>query len=285
MHNNDIISMKTIATQLNDRTFTDYFYRLMLIARSVFKWNNLPNGIDEKWIERYLFNEGKCLFYNDPMRGFMVAKCTDSGQLNYYDEPTKLTPYGTNYQGTPLRNNEDCVLMRNNDIMLPTVHTIQLYALRLADITRTIDVNVNAQKTPIAVTCTDKQLKSVQKAYNQFTGNEPVIYADKNLDLNNINVLKTTAPVVFPELELQKKNIWNECMTFLGVNNANQDKRERLVADEVSANDDQIAVSAQVMLKARERACEQINELFNLDISVELRVKPQKEQKEVVLND
>ena len=106
-----------------------------------------------------------------------------------------------------------------------------------------------------------------------MNGNEPVIYGDKNLDIEAVKALKTDAPVVFPQLQLQKHAIWNECMTFLGINNANQDKRERLVDDEVQANNEQIEYSAQVMLKTREEACEQINRIFKLDkpISVEMR--------------
>ena len=274
----DIISMKSIAADLNDRTFTDYYYRLMLIARSVFKWNNLPNGIDEKWIERYLFTEGNCLFFKDKEKGYIVTKCTPCDNLNYYDEPIKLKPYGTNYIGTELVNNEECVLIRNNDCMLPTAPTIQLYALRLADTTRAIDVNINAQKTPVTIMTNQKTRLSLVNAYKKVTGNEPVIYVDKSLDMDNIKVLNTEAPAVFDKLQLQKHNIWNECMSFLGINNANMDKRERLVADEVAANNDQIEISAQVMLKAREKACELINSVFKLEtpISVEMRVMPEK---------
>lgn len=267
----DVIQMKSIAKNLNDLTYTDYFYRLMLIARSVFKWNNLPNNIDEKWIERFLFSYGHCLFYKDKDLGFMVARCSPIENINHYDEPTGVRPYGTNYIGDNLQNNENCVLIRNNDIMIPTAPTIQLYALRLAELSRTIDINIHAQKTPVTVICTDKQRLSLSKAYKQMDGFEPVIYGDKSLDIDSIKVLKTDAPIVFPQLQIQKHAIWNECMTFLGINNANQDKRERLVADEVSANDSQIEASANVMLKSREQACKLINDMFGLNISVELR--------------
>lgn len=272
-NNYQLIGYKSIAKALNDRIVTDYFYRLMLISKALFKWENLPNGIDEKWIERYLFTEGACLFYKDEKLGFMVTKMGDNGPLNYYDEPTKVFPYATNYiyEGPQLENNVNCVIIRNNDDMLPTAPTIQLYAYQLTNISRTIDTNIMAMKMPIIVKCTDKQKLSLKQAMNQRNDNEPVIYADKGLNTEEIEILKTDAPIVFDKLQIQKHAVWNECMTFLGVNNANMDKRERLVDDEVQANNEQVQACEDVMLKARERACELINKMFELNIKVSRR--------------
>lgn len=271
----NVISMKDVAKRLNDLTYSDFYYRLMLIARSVYEWHNLPNGIDEKWIEKYLYYEGNCMFFKDKDKGFMVAKCKPSGTLNYYDEPTLLTPYGTNYvyDGEGLENNDEAILIRNNDEMIPTDPSIELFALRLADITRSLDVNVRQQKTPSIVLCSDKQKLTMKNVLKQRDENEITIYGDKNLDISEIKVLKIDAPIVFPQLQIQKHNIWNEAMTFLGINNANMDKRERLVADEVSANNSQIEASANIFLKSRERACELINEKFGLNISVTRRTE------------
>lgn len=271
--NYPIIGYKSVAKMLNDRIVTDYFYRLMLISKALFKWENLPNGMDEKWIERYLFTEGACLFYKDPTLGFMVAKMGENGMLNAYDEPTNVFPYATNYEytGDQLINNVNCIIIRNNDDMIPTAPTIQLYAYKLTNIDRTIDTNIMAQKMPIIVKCTDKQRISLKQAMNQRNDNEPVIYADKGLNTEEIQVLKTDAPIVFDKLQIQKHAVWNECMTFLGVNNANMDKRERLVDDEVQANNEQVQACEDVMLKARERACELINKMFGLNIKVSRR--------------
>ena len=271
MSNYKMMSMKSIAKQLNDRTFTDYFFRLSLYARTRYEWENLPNGIDEKWIENYLFYEGKCLFFKDENLGLMVAKCNYNGPLNNYDEPINLFPFGTNYRGKIHTNGVDCVLIRNNDDMLPTRYTIDLYALKLANIDRCIDVNVNAQKTPVLVRISDKDKLSLKTAYSQVTGNEPVIYVDKLMSTDVFGVFKTDAPIVFDKLQIQKKQVWNEVMTYLGINNANMDKRERLVDDEVQANNEQVEISAQIGLKSRELACKQINEMFGTNISVKLR--------------
>ena len=270
---NFTMSYKSTAKLINDRILTDYFVRLMLISRSLFKWENLPNGLDEKWIERYLFAEGGCLFYKDERYGYMVAKMGETGALNYYDEPTTLKPYATNYvyEGKELENNVNCVIIRNNDEMLPTAPTIQIYAYDLTNLKRTQDVNIVNLKMPTIIRCSDKQRLSLKQAINQRNDNEPTIWADKNLDLNNVEVLDLKTTIVFDKLQIQKHAIWNECMTFLGINNANMDKRERLVDDEVQANNEQVKACEDVMLKARQEACKRINKMFGLNISVRRR--------------
>lgn len=282
MNGYKLLSMKSIAQQLNTRKYTDYFYRLSLIAKSRFEWTGLDElGIDEKWIEKYLFSLGSCVFFKDKEKGLMVAKCTIDGNLNYYDEPISVRPYATGYQGESLVNGKECVIIRNNDDMIPTSPTIQLYAMDLATISRAIDVNINAQKTPILVRCTERQKNSVKQAYNQFTGNEPVIYADKEFDSDSFDVLETSAPIVFDKLQIQKHEVWDECLTYLGINNANTQKRERLITNEVDSNNIHIEMNAQVMLKSRELACKQINKLFGTNISVKLRTSNIEEYEEL----
>lgn len=264
----ELINPTSIAKSMNKRVYTDYYYRLMLIARSVFEWQNLPNGIDEKWIERYLFEDGSCVFFKDKKLGLMVARCNGCGTYSPYDEPTLLRPYATNYNGEVLENGTECVLIRNNDAMLPTYPTIELYAKKIADIDRTISVNIEAQKMPLIIKCTDKQRLTLKNVIAQRNDNEPVIYGDKTLETDSIEILNTDAPVVFKDLELEKHMVWNECMSFLGINNANLDKRERLVDDEVRANNEQVEASFNIMLKARELAAKQINEMFGTNIKV-----------------
>lgn len=272
----NIIKAKSMAKYMNDRIVTDYFYRLMLIARSVFEWSGLEElGIDEKHIEKYLFSEGKCVFYKDPTLGLMVTRVTPNGPVNWCEEPTTIRPHAINYtyKGPALENGVNSVLIRNNDDMIPTSPTIQLYALKLANIERTIDVNISAQKMPLIIKCSEKQKLSLKRVIDQRNDNEPVIFADKGLDTEGIEVLNTQAPMVFKDLQLQKHMVWNECMTYLGINNANMDKRERLVDDEVQANNEQVEASFNVMLRARERACEEINRIFGTNISVKKRIQ------------
>lgn len=277
----ETFSMKSIAKQLNDRTYTDYYYRLMMIARSLYKWNGLPENLNDKWIEKFLFHEGHCCFFKDKDRGYMFARCTLSGKINCFDEPTKVTPYGVDYHGEPLIVGEECVLIDNNDCRIPTRHTIELFAYRLANIQRTIDVNVSQQKSPFIALCNEKNIHSIRQLFGKRDENEIVIYGDNALNLEQFKIMPTASPFVAPQLRTELHNVWNECMSFLGINNANQEKKERLVEAEVGANDEQVSASENVMKKSRERACEEINKLFpDLHISVEMR-KPPREKIEM----
>lgn len=268
-----LISYESMANYLNDRVLTHYFNELMLISKSVYEWVNLPNNMDEKWIEDYLFSEGKCVFFNDPKRGKMVTALAPHGRFNYYNEETIVRPYALDYDGKPLQNGTDCVIIRNNDESIPTSLSIQLFAFKLAQVERTIHVNIDAQKTPVIVECSEKERSSYRNFMKQRNDNEPMMFVSDKMNTNGIKVHDLKAPPVFKELELQKHMIWNEAMTYLGLNNSNQDKRERLVANEVEANNEQVEGCLNAGLKARQRACREINRIFGTNISVRKRIQ------------
>ena len=102
----------------------------------------------------------------------------------------------------------------------------------------------------------------------KYDGNEPFIFGNKNLDLEDIKTLDTKAPYVADKLETLKHSIWNEALTFLGIENSNQDKRERLVADEVASNYGNVEAQRNIFLNARQIAADKINQMFGLDIKV-----------------
>lgn len=259
------------AAMLNNLTYTDYYYRLKMIAKAVRQWKNLPHPLKGRWIEDLLFEEGYCVFFEDPKIGYMVTKAASISNLNAYDEPISVNPIAANYtyKGPKLINGKNCVVIPNNSEFMPGRKTCQLFAGRLTDITRTIDINIQAQKTPVIIECSKGQLFSLKQVFKQFTGNEPAIYGNKDAELGKmINVLTLNAPIVFDKLEVQKHNIFNEFYTSIGVSNANQDKKERLVESEVNANDEQSDISAAIGLDPCQEAVELINKIFNEQIEV-----------------
>ena len=268
--NYKLLSYKSVAQFSNNITFSYYYYKMMLVARNLFEWLNLPNNMEGRWIERYQFSDGKCIFYKDPTMGFMVAGYGQNGSVNCYDDPTLVDPIAPNYTytGKQLVNGDNCYVIRNNDLMLPEFSVVRYYAYKLANIDRAIDVNIEAVKTPVLVTCTDKQRLSLKQAINQRKDNEPVIYADNSFDKDMISTLDLKPTPVFKDLQIQKHMILNEFFSDIGVNNANMDKKERMVSTEVEANDEQVKACEDVMLRSRQEACKQINRIFGLNISV-----------------
>ena len=263
-------SKSTKADNLNNQTFYDYYSRIRLLALSLFEWTGFPDSISVRFLEQSLFEMGKAAFILDKTKGYLALKCTPSGELNVYLDPIKLTAYSTNYNQEFILD-EGCVLIRNNYDMLPTEPTIRLFAQRLTNVERTLDTNIHAQKTPILILCDDKQRLTLKNLYHQYDGNEPFIFGDKSMNPDMVKSIKTEAPFLADRLMVYKRDIWNECMTFLGINNANTDKRERLITDEVEANDQLIQMSAQTMLLSRLEACKQINKLFGLSVTVKIR--------------
>lgn len=256
--------------RLNRNTFNDYFNRLFELAINMFKWENLPDTVDERFLELALCEKGYCLYFNDDIMGNLALTCMIGGELDVYRIPTRRIAYAVNgYQAN--RTNRDSVLIYNNYLHTPTMQTISLYAERLTAIERAIDVNVNAQKTPIAILTDEKQKRTVEEIYRKYEGNAPVIIGAKNLDLDSVKALTTGAPYVADKLNILKRQIWNEALTFFGIENANTEKRERLVSDEITSNLGGVQAQRYVMLNAREQAADKINRMFGTNISVKFR--------------
>lgn len=254
---------------LNEAVYGDYYKRLRLLALSIFEWENLPDSMSARFLESCLYWYGKAAIVNDDTLGIINLKCTPSEALNIYGDAIEYHCYSTGYDNTFAL--DDMVYVRNNLEAVPTDITIQLFAQRLYEAERTIEVNVKAQKTPVIILCDEKQRLTMKNVYQKFDGNEPVIFGKKGLDLDDIKVLRTDAPFVADKLEEYKRNVWSEALSFLGINNIMTEKKERLVTGEVDANNELIDLSAQTMLLTRQLACEQYNKLWGGNISVRQR--------------
>lgn len=255
---------------LNAYTTIDYLTRIKEYALNTFKWVNLPKSVDARFIEEQLFEKGKICFFKDKNLGFLCLPVNEDGILNIYNYFNIRRIYASNgFRRT--RKISNSVIIYNNYLKTPTFITANLYAIRLSQVQRTIDINLNAQRTPILISCTPQQRLTLKNIYKQYEGNAPVIFADSEFNVDSVRVLNTKAPYLVNDLALYKHDLWNEVFTFLGINNANQDKRERLVASEVDANDEQVEQARFNMLDARLDACKLINDMFGLDISVKFR--------------
>ncbi len=257
---------------VNDATYIDYLERLILMATSIFEWVNLPPSCDARFMEQVLCYFGKAIFFKDDQLGYLNLQVVPSGKLNVYNLPVSYRAYSTGYTSRKRLDATNSVLIMNNYKMRPTLWTLQLYAKRLYEVERTIDVNVKAQKTPILINCEENQRLTLKNLYMQYDGNQPFIFADKKVfDPESLTVLKTDAPYIGDKLQIYKHEIWNECLTFLGIDNANTDKKERLITDEVESNQEFINTNLEIMFLTRKQAVKKINEIFGLDVDVKIR--------------
>lgn len=255
---------------MNNRTYLQYYNRLTELAINMYEWKNLPPSIDERFLELTLFSDGMAVFFEDPIIGPLCLQCMIGGNLDVYRIPIMRTAYATNGYNMQLTNT-DSVIIFNNYLHTNSLLDIEMYAKRLYNIERVIDVNVNSQKTPLIIRGSENQRLTLKNLYMQYDGNEPFIFGDKDLDLDSIKVLKTDAPYVADKLNVLKRQIWNEALTYLGIENSNTEKKERLVSDEITSNLGGVSAQRYTRLNARKQAVKQINAMFNLNIEVEFR--------------
>jgi Phage Connector (GP10) len=261
------------SNQLNQDTYHMYYTQLKNMAISLFKWEGLPPTVNERFLEQTLFEYGHVALVNDPVYGFLGLPSNLSGQVNMYGEPIEIMAVSSNYNKN-FTVGKDSIVIYHNNLKEPGELTVRLYAQRLYEVERTIDVNIKGQKYPIVILCNEQQRMTMKQMFMQYDGNEPFIFAHKTLDLDSVKVLNTDSPYVADKLITYKHSLFNECMTKLGLSNANQDKKERLVEAEATANDEQVEAFKNGMLVQRQVAAKKINELFGLNISVDFRIQP-----------
>lgn len=259
----------TLTDLLNDLTYKVIFEKFKMVAINMFEWSGLPDGIEEKYLETFLFDHGAAIFFRDPGMSYMCLKADPGANLNVYGEPLGWWATGFNYH--EYYETDNCVIISNNKTRTATAQFITFYANKLAEAERTMDVNVKSCKMPFIFACDDKDLLSFKQIFAKIDGNEPVIYADKGLNLDSLTVLKTGVTFLGNDLQDYKHTVENELLTFLGVNNVNVDKKERLITDEAEANDEMIQAFCSIQLESRQKACEAINKMYGLNVSVKLR--------------
>ena len=258
------------SAKLNNYSFKQYYNRLTELSVSMFEWKNVPDTIDIRFLELALFGDGLAVFFYDDVLGYLALRCAIGGQMNVYRIPTKRRAYAANGYNKNL-DESNSVIIFNNYLHTNSMLDVELFAKRLYNLDRAIDVNANAQKTPILVQCDENQRLTLKNVYMKYEGNEPVIFGDKNLNPNSIKVLQTGAPYVADKLYQLKTQIWNEALTYLGISNINVTKKERLITDEVTRNQGGTMASRYSRLEARRQACDEINRKFGLNISCDYR--------------
>lgn len=255
----------------NGATYVQYYNRLMELSMSMFEWKNLPDTVDERYLELGLFSSGCMVFFKDDVIGELALNMAYQGGFDIYGEPTRRRAYSRYNQFQTTLDKDNSVIIWNNMLRTNSALDVQMFAYRLYNLDRIVDINANAQKTPVLITCDEKQKLTMKNLYMQYEGNYPVIFGDSNLDIKSLSVLKTDAPFVSDKIYDLKVKIWNEALTYLGISNINTTKKERMITDEVIRNQGGTIASRYSRLESRRRAVKKINKMFGLNITVDYR--------------
>ena len=256
---------------VNNLTYMQYLNKLTELSVSMFEWKNLPPTVDARYLELHLFETGSMVYFDDDVIGNLCLDCLPSGRLDVYGNPVLRRAYSgyNNYQ--KLLKESNSVIIWNNYLHTNSILEVKMFARRLYNLDRIIDVNANAQKTPVLIQGTEQQRLTLKNLYKEFDGNSPFIFGDKNLDLNSLKCLQTGAPYVCDKLYNLKQMYWNEALTYLGINNNGAQKRERMLTIESAQAQGGTISSRYSRLQSRREAVEKINAMFGTNIEVNYR--------------
>lgn len=263
---------RVTSTELANRKTEHFLYkRFEMLAINQFKWSGLPETIEERHIERVLFNEGQVLFFEDAELGLLCLPAMEGQGVNVYGDPLRYSATGFNQAFLDIPRDK-CVLIENNKLRMPTALAVAYFVDQLYEVVRTRDVNIQTLKAPFFVVTDDKSVLTFKKILEEIAKNNVAVFGDKSYNIEDaIKVFQTGVKPLTAELTDTYHDIMNEALTYLGINNANTDKKERLITSEADSNNQFIDSCAQMFLEARQRACEEINKKFGLSLSVELR--------------
>lgn len=259
------------SAKLNRLSFDFYFDRLKELAISMFEWENLPDSMDERFLEMTLFEDGQAIVFRDDVMGMLGLQVMIGGPLNVYRVPINRRAYAVNGYQNPDLTPENSVIVFNNMLRTNSYRDVMFFARKLYEVDRAIDVNVKGQKTPKVILCDENERLTMLNLFMKYDGNQPFIFGSKNLDLKSIQTLDTSSPYLSDKLYQLKTQIWNEALTYLGISNVNFNKKERLVSDEVLRNSGSTVSSRYTRLNMREQAADEINRMFGTDIRVKYR--------------
>lgn len=273
----------SIYMEMIKRTNSYYIYssKLMELMLSAFRWEGFPDTINVRNLEETLHQGGSAVIARHKDTGDLCnfRLGASKGLLDIYGEPKMFNVNGHNYKDDV--SVVDATVIYNNRLASPTLRTINHVAFKLAEADLIISQNLSGQSNPVLITGNDEQKKDIMAMYRSRGAFVPAVVGSKSLKEIDVKVMGTPVPFIVDKMNTHKHTVWNEGMTFLGIDNSNQEKKERMITGEVNANDGQINLFRESMILEREQAVERINEMFGLEVSVTYNDGPMDELAEL----
>lgn len=251
-----------------EERFSHYFMTFMELALNRFVYEGMPDTIDRRFVEFSLCRDANVFVFEDPILGVLSLTGAYSG-LDVYRNPVDyqvITPTGY----SPFLPVSEGVIVWNNFMRVPDVHTIEMFARDISDIYQSALVNFRAQKHPVVVVAENEAEKiTLKNAYAKLDGNSPVIYTRKNVNLaNKFETIDTKAPFVAPDMLNAARNIIEEFMQWLGVSLPVRLNRDHVATDEQNAQNQVSYILRERGLQSRQIGWDKVNRKFGLNVKV-----------------
>ena len=263
-------------TRRSSDSFLHWYLDLKNLYTSNFQWSGLDYPIDLGRVEAYLLERGAVAFFIDEIIGPLILPFVNNGYYDAYGNPSTIRVYGVNGYQRDLLPGQFVIIWDNTGKAIHDVD-LRMYAERLALLDSVQDTNIRAQRTPILITAeTDAQLTTLKSAYKHYVDGDPVLAQIGAAISSGLGVFTTQAPLVFGELQVQKLNLLSEVLTFIGVPNRGDPKKERMITQEISAINGHVVHERTDRLIPRLIACDQINRMFGeygIQVSVDFANK------------
>ena len=261
---------KLVNSQLsNFKTYLAYKMKMLTLAENVFQFKNMNPFIDMAYVNSELVTKGSIAFFKDEVMGLLALPYTSVGSLDIYGRPNRIAVIPKNGSYNRILNRNEFVIMYDNDSHIPIYPNIIQSCERLALIKKTIDINIEQQRTPRVWKTSEENKKTMEDLVNQVDGLVNTVITYENIDLDESNCVLAPAPYVADKLNQDKKEEWAEFLELIGITNVSVQKRERVIRDEVICSMGGTIASRYSRFNSRKNAIDKINKLFNENIEVE----------------
>ena len=262
----------------------NYFRKYLLQkAISVFKWN-IPEEWDKDYFLYTLYGMGYIAILNTDRYGTICQQCSPGGYNLYYRPSYVIVTNPLLRDTLTLNIDRDCVLLKLQPDYSSIMDIVGYYADQLALASEAMGVNlVNTKSGTVFGAESKAQAESYKKMYDNLSEGDPAVVIGKNLlnDDGSPNWFPFTHDIkqsyIASDVLSDMRKIEAMYDTEIGIPNANTDKRERLIADEVNANNVETATRCELWMETLRKGLTKANDMFNLELSVDWRVNPQTE--------
>lgn len=251
------------------------------MAVQMIQWNGMPDEIPKYAPERWLYTQGQATFFKIPVTGEYAILPVASGsvKLDIYGRPQEWRAFAVGqseqarYINNLTLNTDNAVLIWSNQ--RHTADTIYVNEIvdKMVSIDRTLDINNLIMRTPFAIKGNKDNILTMQNVIKSINDGDAFILENDTTGAvtNDIDVIDLGVDWLGVELSEQYETYHDRILRFFGIDYLPVEKRERMVTDEANANNQELEIRRSARLEYRMVACDEINKLFGLNISVEYK--------------